>query len=121
MPRSPPFLRGCRKRRDLMRRVNGWYILAVALFLALVGPAAAQDEKAADKVVYETLRDIINKGADMYNSGDVAGCYRLYEGALMVTKPLLTHRGPLQKSIETGLANAARTPSQADRAFVLRR
>jgi hemoglobin len=81
---------------------------------------APLERKALDETVYKTLREVINKGADLYNAGDTAGCYRLYEGALMATEPLLDHRPNLQKDITAGLAKAAATPFLDQRAFVLR-
>ncbi len=91
------------------------------------GPAPAEG-KALDALVHKTLREVINEGADMYNAQgkylnaerDFSGCYRLYEGALMATKPLLDNHPDLQKAIDDGLAAAAATPQPERRAFVLR-
>lgn len=96
-----------------------------AVFLALAGGAAAQDDapldrKALDQQVYTTLRGVINRGADMYNAGDYAGCYRLFEGALLTVKPLIEHRPDVQKSIDRGMAEAARSPDMRRRAWALR-
>jgi truncated hemoglobin YjbI len=103
-------------------------VLAAGLLTAaLAGAGRAQDDKGGppdrkmlDGTIYVSLRDVINRGADLYNAGDWAGCYRLYEGALMAVRPLLDHRPGLQKAIETGLANAERDPAVFRRAFVLR-
>lgn len=83
---------------------------------------AALDAKAIDAHVYKSLRDIINKGADLYNppNSDYSGCWRLYEGALLATRPLLDHRPGLQADISAALAAAERTPTMDRRAFVLR-
>lgn len=78
------------------------------------------ERKALDETVYKTLRDVINRGADLYNSGDRAACYHLYEGALLALKPLLDHRPDAQKAISTGLSDADRMASITDRAFALR-
>ena len=71
-------------------------VLGLALAL-LAGPGQAADDKAPQATqriasCHHNLRDVINHGADLYNSGDWAGCYRLYEGALMAVRPLLDHR-----------------------------
>src|SRR5438477_7763513 len=103
-------------------------LTACFVALALSGPfsaaraedAAPLDRKALDQQIYKTLRDVINKGADLYNSGDQNGCYRLYEGALLAIEPLLDHRPELQKVITDGIDNARRNPELARRAFVLR-
>jgi hemoglobin len=82
---------------------------------------APLDRKTLDGIIYNNLRDVINRGADLYNNNqDYSGCYRLYEGALMALKPLLGHRPELQKAIGTGLASAEREPMMFRRAFVLR-
>jgi hemoglobin len=78
------------------------------------------ERKALDESVYKTLKDVINRGADLYNSGDRAACYHLYEGALLALKPLLDHRPDAQKTISTGLSDAERMASITDRAFALR-
>jgi hemoglobin len=81
---------------------------------------APLDRKTLDETLYKTLKDVINRGADLYNSGDRAACYHLYEGALLALKPLLDHRPDAQKAISTGLADADRMTSITDRAFALR-
>ncbi len=78
------------------------------------------DRKDLDGMLHANLKEVINHGADLYNSGDWNGCYRLWEGALMSIKPLLGHRGELQKAIDTGIANARQDPMLYRRAFVLR-
>ncbi len=110
-----------------MRRATCWQALACALVLG--GPvliAAAQDKpldrKTVDTHVFNTLRGIINHGADLFNepNNDHNGCYRLYEGALIAVKPFLDHRPDLQKAIDDGLNSARTMPRLPDRAFALR-
>src|SRR5437667_126947 len=76
--------------------------------------AYGQDDKdlptSPDTAIYNSLRDVINRGADVYNRGDPAGCYRIFEGSLTTLKPLLGHRPDLQKVIGTALANADADP-----------
>ncbi|HTU91735.1 MAG TPA: hypothetical protein VMF69_16750 [Gemmataceae bacterium] len=106
--------------------------LAFSAFLAallLAGIVGAQDKKPAgkpldraalDEAVYQSLRGIIDHGADLYNQGDWNGCYRLWEGALMSLKPLLDHRPKLQKAIDDGLAKARQDAVLWQRAWTLR-
>jgi len=108
--------------------------MLAACALVLVGSAGLRAEdapkpagpplerKALDTSLYNTLRDVINHGADLYNppNGDWNGCYRLYEGALMAVRPLLSHRPELQKAIDAGVATARTSPSLDRRAFDLR-
>ncbi len=112
-----------------MQPVRWWRTLplaALALIL-LAGSGRAADEKAGplerkalDTALYNTLRDVINRGADLYNGGDYNGCYRLFEGALITVKPLLDHRKALQDDIAKGLTEAERDPYLYRRCFALR-
>src|SRR5262245_34442594 len=112
-----------------MRHNHGWGVLALvacALALAAGGLRAEDAPKSAgalDKQIDASLRDVIDRGARIYNppSSDWNGCYRLYEGALLAVKPLLAHRAGLQKAIDDGLAQAQANPRLQERAFVLRR
>ncbi len=97
--------------------------------LVLAGTAAAQDKKpegkpldrkALDESIYQSLRGIIDHGADLYNQGDWNGCYRLWEGTLMSLKPLLDHRPKLQESIDGGLSKARQESVLWQRAWALR-
>ena len=114
-----------------MRRETRWSLLLPACLAAVVATSVARAEddkpaartmerKASDALIYTNLKEVINHGANLYNSGDWNGCYRLWEGALMNLKPMLGHRSDLQKAIETGLANAQQDPMLYRRAFVLR-
>jgi hemoglobin len=86
-------------------------------------PAGGLSDKEIDVIVFTTLREAINKGADLYNppNSDYAGCWRLYEGALTSVRPFLGHRPALQDKITKGLTDAYNESSLGARAFVLRR
>lgn len=94
--------------------------VAVVVLASASGVSAQDERKGFDGQVYKTLREVINRGADMYNSGDYAGCYRLFEGALITVKPLLDHRPDVQKAIDRGLDTASRSPDMRRRAWALR-
>jgi hypothetical protein len=106
-------------------------LTSLALALVLVASAGAQDPKlpdvrAFDKMVSDSLRDVHDKGATIYNdANDFAGAFRLYEGALAAVRPLLAHRPEAQKLIDTGFATADKVPDAegkpnfARKAFVL--
>ena len=114
----------------MQRLTRGIIVLPACLALLLGSTVAraqddkpaggAPDRKALDGMIYTNLKEVINHGADLYNSGDWNGCYRLWEGALMSIKPILAHHGDLQKAIDTALANARQDPMLYRRAFVLR-
>lgn len=99
----------------------------VVALLALLLPASlcAQepklpDAKAFDKLVVDTLRDVHNQGADLYNmSKDFAGTYRMYHGALLTIRPLLAHHPAAQKMIDDGIAAAEKEANTAQKAFRL--
>ena len=108
----------------------GW--LALLLAATLTGLAAGQQppdkpdkqdgEKSFEKNLDAGLREVINLGAMIFNNqGDYAGCFRVYEGALLTTRPLLGKYPDLQKAIDQGLAEANSLPRMHDRAHALRR
>jgi len=97
------------------------------ILLVLAGTVcglAAQETKdeprlALEKQIGEALRDIHNRGAELYNAGDPVGCYRLFQGVLLSYRPLLNHRPEVAKMIENGLIEAEKNPSLPRRAFML--
>jgi hypothetical protein len=73
-----------------------------------------------DRLVVDTLRDVHNLGAELYNtSRDYIGTYRLYHGALLTVRPLLAHRPTVQQRIDQGLQEVEREPTVAHKAFRL--
>ena len=78
------------------------------------------ERKALDALLYTTLRDVINRGVDLYNAGNTAGCYRVFEGSLLTVRPLLGHHPEAQKIISRSLTGADRDPVAWRRAFTLR-
>ena len=85
------------------------------LLAAIVVCQAAAGERPAsvnaqtlDRHVDQALYEIINRGAELYNNGDPAGCCRLFEGALVMAQSILAHRPSLQATIAKGLAKARR-------------
>jgi hypothetical protein len=112
-----------------MSHRSGHWAAVVALFAASIAAGAAgppekslapAEAKALDVKVFTTLRDVINRGAELYNRGEWSACYRLYEGSLMTLRPIIDHRPELQKAIASGLASAERDPLAWRRAFTLR-
>jgi hypothetical protein len=95
-------------------------VLAPSLVLAEDKPAAPLARAELDERIFKELRNVINRGATIHNNGDVAGCYRIYQGALLVIAPLLDHRPALQKQIASGLRDADQMPEVAERASALR-
>jgi hemoglobin len=116
-----------------MRTVLRWPpLLAAGVAVLLLAGTYQADEpvkkpkakvKSQDAAIRAALRDVINKGADLFNppNRDHAGCARLYQGALMAVRPLLKGHASLQKAVDQGLAEAETIPAPADRAFALRK
>ena len=95
----------------------------VLLAFAEDSRALGQEQKAYEKhdqaALYNSLREVINTGARMFNEdGDHAGCFQLYKGSLIAVRPFLAP--DLQKSIDAALSKCDRLPSYGDRAFELR-
>jgi hypothetical protein len=95
----------------------------VGVALALAAGAWAEgppgDKAVFDQQVYDTLTDIHNRGAALFNEGDPAACYRMFQGSLLTVRPLLGHRPEVQKQISDGLAAVEQDPSIKSRAFRL--
>jgi|SRR5579883_2238838 len=62
---------------------------------------------ATDKRILETLKEVHNNGAGLYNAGQHAEAFHLYLGALVVARPFLDHRPAVQAVIADGLAEVA--------------
>jgi hemoglobin len=103
---------------------RGCGFLAVLLLVGVASPSPADQPKAAgaasSQQLSELLRDVINRGADLYNNGDRNGCYRLFQGALMVLRAQFSDQD-LRKAIDAGVAEAEQMPSVDQRAHALRR
>ncbi|MDY3561916.1 hypothetical protein R5W23_003346 [Gemmata sp. JC673] len=102
---------------------RGLAALALVALLGLRGTAdepRLPDATAFDRLVIDTLRDVHNRGADLYNeSKDFVGTYRVYQGALATVRPLIGHRPAAQKLIDAGLEAADKEASADRKAFLL--
>jgi hemoglobin len=94
-------------------------LAAAALSIRAAPPEAPRAQ--SEQRMYDALRDVINRGADLYNGGDPNGCYRLFQGACLVIRAQAGGRGDVQSVIDEGMAEAERQNSLAARAFALRR
>ena len=98
---------------------------ATLMVLLVAGNFQAQEkQEVAGKhdaaVLRESLKEVINSGADLFNKyGDHAGCYRLYQGALLAVKPFLAPS--VQAEVDMAIAEAEKLPKFADRAFAMRK
>lgn len=110
--------------------VHGRWFLAALIVAALVlaapvgiGTAPAQDApppKHDGSVLDAALKRLINVGAELFNeSGDHAGCYRVYQGGLLSIQPVLP--GDLQQRVDAAFRAAEQAPRYSDKAFELRK
>ena len=108
----------------LVPRAVFWSLLlafVTSFFCIGAEPGAAESSgKALDSQIRASLPKVINTGADLFNEGDRAGCYRLYQGSLLTLRPLLEHHPDLQKAIDKAMADADQQPTVGARAFALR-
>jgi hypothetical protein len=110
--------------RTMTRHLAALALVTALAFSATRSTAADDpklpDVKIYDKLVIDALRDVHNKGADLYNTQkDFAGAYRMYQGALTAVRPLLAHRPDAQKLIDAGLDAAEKEADVARKAFLL--
>jgi hemoglobin len=99
--------------------------LAMSVTSPVIAYEDAQPPQSAqatgDQRLYDALREVINRGADLYNGGDPNGCYRFFQGALMVARLQLDAHPDIQKSLDAGMVDAERQFSLAARAHALRK
>lgn len=88
--------------------------------IAFTAVASAADPTThSDQITVNILKDIHNRGAELYNRGDAAACYRMYEGGLVAVRPFLAHHPAVQAVIDGGLADAAGETNVRAQAFRL--
>jgi hemoglobin len=99
-------------------------LVLVILVTGISAPAIRADNSPSqadvDKLTRNGALDVVKYGTDIFNAGDHAGCYRLYEGALWSLKPLLGHRPDVVRTIDAQMAKARSEQSVSDKAFALR-
>ncbi|MFL5339322.1 MAG: hypothetical protein ACJ8F7_04065 [Gemmataceae bacterium] len=98
------------------------WVLGALLAVLNLAPAFAADKVPVvrttdDRQIIDLLASIHNRGAELFNAGDQAGCYRLFEGSLVTIQLLLPTE--LNSLVEQGLAEAAREPGITQRALRL--
>ena len=79
----------------------------------------AADKAAQDKALFDALKEMHNRAADLYNQGDANGSYRVFQGGLFLARPLLAHRPDVQKVLDDGMQEADRLASIPHRAVAL--
>lgn len=91
-------------------------LVVIAATVQAQPPASPQPIPAA---LYESLRDVINTGADLFNlQADYSGCFRVFQGSLLSIKPLLSP--DMQREVDQAFARAEKKTTFADRSYELR-
>lgn len=100
----------------------------IAVFAVIVGLASTSgftadppaDKSAFDRQISDSLRDMHNKAAELFNTAkDYNGSYRMFQGGLLVVRPMLSHRPDVQQLLDQGLQEAEKLASLPDRAMRL--
>jgi truncated hemoglobin YjbI len=95
-------------------------VVVVGVFGAVATADAPPGDKAAlDKALFDALKEMHNRAADLYNQGDANGSYRMFQGGLLLARPLLAHRPDVQKVLDDGMQEADRLASIPHRAVAL--
>jgi hypothetical protein len=81
--------------------------------------APGMSAEMLDRAAAEVLKEVHNRGADLYNRGDPVAAYRLYEGALSAVRPFVAHRPDVLKAVEDGLNETAKADGSKIQAFRL--
>lgn len=98
---------------------KGRGLAAACLLLGGMALPLRAAEATGDQKLYDVLREVINRGAKMYNSGNPDGCYRLFEGALLVARAQLDAKPELQKAIDDGMIEADKRTAFEGKAYAL--
>ena len=96
-------------------------ISVLACSLTILSATMAADvpveRKINDRQIIDLLADIHNRGAALFNRGDMMGSYRLFEGSLRTIQPLLP--ADLQGEVTMGLVQAERQTDPTSKSLAL--
>jgi len=100
---------------------SGAWMMLVPLVLAAAEPVKSKGltDVELDRLAVDVLKDVHNRGAELYNSADASGALAMYEGALRTVVVFLPHHPKLQKSIADALAEVEKTSGTKVKAFRL--
>jgi hypothetical protein len=82
-------------------------------------PPSSVSHRELDKIAVEVLREVHDRGADLYNAADAAGAQKMYEGALRTVSPFLAHHPKIRTTIEDGWIEIAKLKGAKEQAFRL--
>jgi len=83
-------------------------------------PVPTSSAMDLDSRIVQAVYEAATLGTDIYNKGQIEGCFRLYQGTLLAIQPLLKeHRPKLALSVKAKM-DRARTMKYEEGAFYLR-
>jgi hypothetical protein len=75
------------------------------------------ERKTNDRQIIDLLAAVHDNGKELFNAGDHAGCFRLFQGSLSTVKLVLPKE--MHEAIDRGFSRAVQEPDFARRALVL--
>lgn len=93
--------------------------LVLASGITRAADPAPLDRAELDKRAAKAAHDAAKLGSDLWTAGEIEGCFRLYQGALMTLTPMLDHRPKLAEFAKAKL-DAAKDQRAERGAFTLR-
>jgi hemoglobin len=97
---------------------SAWLVFVASTGLAAEGPMSSRGlDSQIDRAIYQSILT----GVPLFNSGDHAGCFRIYQGTLIGVEPFLSYRPELQTEVANALKQAQSAPSFTQGAFNLRK
>lgn len=96
----------------MFARIAGIGIVGILL-------SCSSSQARDDSALKESLRQLHDKGAELYNNGEPQAAYRLFEGGLFIARTALAHRPGVQTLIDAGLKEAEGLPTIGKKAFRL--
>jgi hypothetical protein len=107
-------------KKEKIMMVSRHVLILVGSLSVTISALAADvpvERKVNDRQIIDLLADIHNRGAALFNRGDMMGSYRLFEGSLRTIQPLLP--ADLQGEVTMGLVKAERQMDPTTKALAL--
>jgi hypothetical protein len=100
-----------------MSRLGAGIILWLAVGSVWGADGESGSRCTTDRQIIDILARVHDQGAALFNAGDPAGCYRMFQGALVTVQIVLPKE--LQDSVQRGLARAELLGDPIRRAMAL--
>lgn len=101
----------------MSRLLFGLPVLVFVSPVLIAADVKPMERKTDDRQIIDLLAAVHDRGANLFNSGDHAGSYRLFQGSLMTIRLVLPK--DIQDLVDRGFARADLEPNYLRRAMVL--